>query len=159
MNSRRPFKIFFSLAAGLLLQAQIPGPPVVSAEPAPAVVAHRGSTAEIPLRLAIRSGYHINSNTPAEDYLIPTLLSWNEAAGLAPRGVTYPKSESVKYEFAEKPLLVYSGAVTVTTRFAVAADATPGPQTLSGKLRYQACTDRMCLPPRTLNVSASIKVE
>lgn len=140
------------------LPAQTAGAHVVSAEPPQDVAARRGSEAQVALKLAVRNGYHINSNTPSEEYLIPTVLSW-ESAPLAVRGVTYPKGESVQYEFSAKPLLVYSGAVTVMSRFAVPRDATPGTTTLKGKLRYQACTEKMCLAPRTLDISVPVKIE
>jgi thiol:disulfide interchange protein DsbD len=138
--------------------AQMPGPHVVSVEPLPALKARRGAEVEVPLRLVIRGGYHINSNEPAEDYLIPTALTWVEGP-FTPRGVTYPKAESVKYEFSSKPLLVYSGAITLRSRLLVAGSASPGATTLTGKFRYQACNDKACLPPRTLDVSVPITIE
>ncbi len=131
---------------------------MVSAEPPQGVTARRGSEAEVALKLVVRNGYHINSNSPSEDYLIPTVLNW-DSAPLAVRGITYPKAESVQYEFSAKPLLVYSGAVIVVSRFAVPQSATSGTAALKGKLRYQACTDKMCLAPRTLDISVPIKIE
>ena len=153
--------LFCSLLLLIALRANAKptgGAHVVAVETPQSVKAKPGSTIEVPLRLIIRGGYHINSNAPAEDYLIPTALTW-ESSVLTPKGVAFPKAGSVKYEFTEKPLLVFSGLVTVVTRFTVAADAAHGPLTLSGKLRYQACTDKMCLAPRTLPVSVPVTVE
>ncbi len=138
--------------------AQIPFGQVVSVEPSPALTLKRGAQLDLPLRLIIRGGYHINSNSPAEDYLIPTALSWNPGP-LTVKSVAYPKAEAVKYEFSSQPLLVFSGAITVTTRFAVSPDAAPGEARLAGKLRYQACNEKMCLPPKTLDVSAPVRVQ
>jgi hypothetical protein len=149
---------FLALAA-IPLFGQGPATQFVSAEPTPSVTAKRGATVEIPLKLTIRQGYHINSNTPAEDYLIPTVLSWDSNQALTAKGVTYPKGEAVKYDFSEKPLQVYSGAITLVSRFAVPGDAPLGPAALRGKFRYQACNDKMCFPPRTLPVSISIAVQ
>lgn len=155
--------LFSSLAAALLLAlpagAQQAAPHFVQAEAPQMLAAKRGASVEVPLKLMVRRGYHINSNVPAEDYLIPTLLRWEPGGPLAPQGVAYPKGESVRYEFAEKPLVVYSGTVTVTSRFRVAADTPAGVTNLKGKLRYQACTDNLCLPPRTLDVSVAVRVE
>ena len=131
---------------------------MVSAQVAAGLTGKRGATLEVPLKVTVRPGYHINSNKPAEDYLIPTVVNW-EADQVTLQGVTYPKAESVRYEFAEKPLLVYSGTVTIVSRLNVSSSATAGPATLNGKLRYQACTDKMCLAPRTLDVSLPIKIE
>ncbi len=156
--------LFYKIAAGLLLSlpvyliAQTGGAHVVSVAPPQGLAARRGSEAQVPLRLVIRSGYHINSNTPAEEYLIPTALNW-ESAPLTVLGVSFPKAESVQYEFSEKPLLVYSGVVTVVSRFAIPSGASSGTTTLKGKLRYQACTDKMCLAPRTLDITIPVRIE
>ena len=151
------------MAAGLLwvplpLEAQAAGTHVVSVEPPQGLAVRRGTEFQVPLKLVIRNGYHINSNTPSEDYLIPTALQW-DTSPIAVRGVTYPKAESVRYEYSPSPLLVYSGTVTVVSRFAAPGDATRGQTTLKGKLRYQACTDKMCLAPRTLEFNAPVKIE
>jgi hypothetical protein len=121
-------------------------------------VAKRGAQTEIPVRFTIRPGHHINSNQPAEDYLIPTVLNWTPGP-LEAKGVAYPKPESVKYEFSEKPLLVWSGTIMVRTKFAVAAGTPPGTVKLSGKLRYQACNDKACFPPKTLEVTVPVTVQ
>ena len=147
-----------AVLSAAVLRAQAPAPHVVSAQPPPGLVARRGASLQAPLKLVIRSGYHINSNKPAEEYLIPTVLSW-AVEPFTLQGVAYPKPETVKYEFSTQPLLVYSGAIEVVSRFAVPVSATSGPLTLAGKLRYQACTDKMCLPPRTLDVIVPIKIE
>jgi hypothetical protein len=148
--------LLFALVAAAPGWAQAPH--VVSIEPPAPFKARRGGEVEVPLRLMIRGGYHINSSKPAEDYLIPTLLTWAEAP-LSARGITYPKAESVKYDFSTKPLLVYSGTVAVVSRFQVPAGTAPGEVRLAGKLRYQACNDKSCLPPRTLDVAVSVNVE
>ena len=148
-----------ALAAGALaLPAQTSAPHVVSATPPPDLAARAGADVQVPLRITIRAGYHINSDKPADEYLIPTALTWSPGS-LALKGVAYPKAESVKYEFSEQPLLVFSGTVTLNSRFSVAAGAPKGPLSLAGKVRYQACNDKMCLPPRTLDVSVPLRIE
>jgi len=110
------------------------------------------------LRFTIRPGHHVNSNQPAEEYLIPTALTWTPGP-LSLKGVSYPRAESVKYEFSEKPLLVWSGTITITSRFAVAPDAPAGTTRLAGKLRYQACNDKACFPPKTLEMTVPVTIQ
>ena len=116
-----------------------------------------GSTVEAKLVLQLREGYHVNSNTPAEDYLIPLKLTWN-AGPLSPVEVIFPKPRLEKYQFSEKPLSVFSGTFEVTARFKVAATATSGYAAMTGKLRYQACTDRMCLTPKNMDISIPLEI-
>jgi hypothetical protein len=111
----------------------------------------RGERAEIRLVVEIKAGYHINSHAPMEAHLIPLRLSW-ETRPFRILEVQYPKPSLEKYDFAEKPLSVFSGPVTIVTRLEAPPEAPRGPGILLGTLRYQACTDKLCLPPRTLQV-------
>ena len=116
-----------------------------------------GAVAEAKLTVQLRSGYHCNSNTPADDYLIPLKLTWSPGA-LEASQVIYPKPQLEKYSFSDKPVSVYTGEFVIVTKFKVASPASQGPAFLSGKLRYQACTDRLCLPPKTVDVSLAVEV-
>ena len=121
------------------------------------VVAKPGATVDSVLPVELRPGYHVNSNTPSEDYLIPLRLSWNPGV-LEAAGSTFPAPKLEKYRFSDKPLSVFTGDFQIVTRFKAAANAPPGPATLTGKLRYQACNDSMCLPPKTLDVSLQVEI-
>ncbi len=126
-------------------------------EPGAVVKAKAGSTVEAKVSLQLRQGYHVNSNTPSDDYLIPLKLTWNPGP-LEAAGVGYPKPLMEKYSFSQKPLSVFSGSFELTTKFKVPATASVGPTSVSGKLRYQACNDSMCLPPKNLDVVLQVDV-
>jgi hypothetical protein len=63
-----------------------------------------------------------------------------------------------KYSFSPTPLSVFSGTFVITSKFKVAPTAAPGPMAVNGKLRYQACNDRECLAPQTLDVALQVNV-
>lgn len=130
---------------------------VLTIAPPAKVTAKAGATVEINVTAQLRNGYHCNSNTPSEDYLIPLKLTWTPGP-LEPAEVVYPKAHMEKYSFSDVPLSVYTGDFVIATKFKVAASANPGTAFLSGKLRYQACNDRMCLPPKTIDVSVPVDV-
>jgi len=113
--------------------------------------------ADSALPLELRPGYHVNSNTPSDEYLIPLRLTWNPGP-LAASGFTFPQPRMEKYSFSEKPLSVFTGDFQIVTHFKASANAAPGPATLTGKLRYQACNNSMCLPPKTLDVSLQVEI-
>ena len=54
----------------------------------------------------VQPGFHVNSDTPTYDYLIPLKLTWTSTGALTPGAVTYPKPSLEKYAFSEKPLSV-----------------------------------------------------
>jgi hypothetical protein len=130
---------------------------VLTVGPPERVTAKIGSTAQVKVSLQLREGYHCNSNKPSDEYLIPLKLTW--AAGpLESPEVSYPAPQMEKYSFSDKPLSVYTGSFELVTKFKVSASATPGQAFLTGKIRYQACTDRMCLQPKNIDVSVPIDI-
>ena len=147
-------------ACGLSLAAaagfgQFAGFSAASIEPAPAVALTPGAAVEVPVSVRIRKGYHINSNQPLEDYLIPTKLSW-DAAPLVVVSIDYPQAEEIRPSFSAKPLAVYSSRIVIRTRFQAPAAET-GLSELRGKFRFQACDDKSCLPPQTIDFSTPVR--
>ena len=128
--------------------AQFKALEVASVLPSAPVAVEAGKAVTVPLSIRIRRGYHINSETPAESYLIPTKLTW-DAPGFKTAAIKYPQAEIVTYDFSDKPLSVYSGTIQITSTLTAPAEIPAGLTELSGKFRYQACNDKACLPPRT----------
>ena len=123
------------------------------------VAGARGAAVEVKIPVTVDAGFHVNSDHPSEDYLIPLKLSWTSLGALEGGGVVYPPAKSEKYEFADKPLSVFSGAFTLTANFKVSAKAPSGPGVATGKLRYQACSSNTCFPPKTVDVSVTYQVQ
>ena len=114
---------------------------------------------QVKIPVTVHAGYHVNSNTPSEEYLIPLKLTWKSAGALEGGQVTYPKPSMEKYEFSEKPLSVYTGSFELIANFKVAANAPAGPGAAVGQLRYQACNDRACFPPKNVEVTIPYQVQ
>lgn len=108
-----------------------------------------GKHAVLELRFRVLPGYHVNSHTPKSQFLIPTALTLQTANGVKADALQYPAGSL--YSFAFDPttkLDVYAGDFLVK----VPVVAAPGDHTLDGTLRYQACDNASCYPPRTLPV-------
>jgi hypothetical protein len=144
------------LAVAVGLWAQAGAILTVVAPPRSAVT--RSSDAGIKLSVRLRSGYHVNSSTPADEYLIPLGLTWNPSP-LEVREIVYPKPRMESYSFSSKPLSVYTGDFEILTRFKVPAQAPVGASVVTGRLRYQACTSSACLPPRTVEVRLPVDIQ
>jgi DsbC/DsbD-like thiol-disulfide interchange protein len=122
------------------------------------VAGKRNAAVQAKIPVAVRPGFHVNSNAPTEEYLIPLKLTWTAAGALESGSVTYPKPSMEKYEFAEKPLSVFTGDFELVANFKVAANAPAGPGAAVGKLHYQACNDRACFPPKTVEVTVPYQI-
>jgi thiol:disulfide interchange protein DsbD len=130
---------------------------VVKLTPLETVSAKIGTTVKVALSLQVDEGYHVNSNTPADEFLIPLKLTWSPGP-LQSEAVSFPKPQLEKLQFSQKPVSVFKGTFEIATRFKVPADAKPGQGIVTGKLHYQACNDRMCLTPKTVDVSVPVEI-
>jgi hypothetical protein len=109
-----------------------------------------GKPAVVELRFRVDEGFHVNSHTPASDMLIPTVLKLDDVAGVKVSEQEYPKGSV--FHIGDDALDVYQGEFRVRLRVVVPK----GQSTLTGGLRYQACDNAACFPPRTLAVKAAI---
>lgn len=128
----------------------------VSVLPPTQLVAHPGSLVSEQTRVSVEPGFHVNSDKPADEYVIPLKLTWADGS-LRPQSITYPKPEAIKV--GTETLTVFTGDFTIETRFSVLPHAQPGASTLTGKLRYQACNNQMCLRPATVDVRVPVLIQ
>ena len=156
-NLRRPL---FTALLCLPLLAQSSG--YLSVAEAPKVSGKRNETVQAKIPVTVKSGYHVNSNTPSDELLIPLKLTWKSTGSLEAGTITYPKPTVQRFEFQlpkEKPLSVYVGNFEVLANFKVAANAPAGPGMAVGQLRYQACSDKACYPPKNAEVTIPYQVQ
>jgi Disulphide bond corrector protein DsbC len=152
--------LFFVALAALPSAPQVPsGRDVVS----PSAYASldpvaRGSSFQLAVVLKIRPGFHINAREKSEDYLIATDLKADVPAGFKTGEVSYPKGKLRPFTFSKKPLNVYEDTVILRLPLTALPTAPLGAQHIPLKLRYQACSTEICLPPVTLDVDASFTV-
>jgi hypothetical protein len=107
-----------------------------------------GATAAVTLLATIKEGFHINSNKPVQEYLIPTRVELLEAPLFAVEKADFPPGELKAFGFAaDEKLSVYEGTVRVPLTLRPKPDAPVGSHNLRLAFHYQACNDRFCLRP------------
>jgi len=122
------------------------------------VTLKHGGAADVKITATLNEGFHANSHTPSDESLIPLKLTW-EPGPLVAKDVVYPKPKMEKYSFSPDPLSVVSGSFDITTKFATAPSAAAGMSVVTGKLRYQACSDRACFPPKTVEIKLPVNIQ
>jgi len=120
--------------------------------------AARGSSFQFAVVMKIRPGFHVNAREKSENYLIATDLKSELPASFKAGEVTYPKGKLEKFAFSKIPLNVYQDTVTLFMPVTALASAPLGEQHIPLKLRYQACSSEICLPPVTLTLDAVVNV-
>ena len=123
------------------------------------VVGKRNDAVQTHIPVTIQAGFHVNSNTPSEDYLIPLKVTWTSLGALEGAQVTFPKPSMEKFDFSDKPLSVYMGSIELTASFKVSAKAAAGPGIAVGKLMYQACSTKACYKPTTVEIDVPYQVQ
>ena len=133
--------------------------PSVTQSPAPLNTVIRGKATNVELRFHIGSGFHINSNKPAAEYLIPTTLKLDVPTDIVVGKITYPAGEEMSFAFApDEKLSVYTGEFNLLVQVRPLASMLPGKYEIRGRLRYQACDKAACYPPKQLPVDFEVKV-
>ena len=101
---------------------------------------------KVTVSVDVADGWHLNSEKPLQDYLIPTKLSLAKGQPLAK--VEYPEAVIRKLGFQRSELSLLEGSVQLTGDL---PDAVAGAVTTDIELQLQACSDEICLAPETLS--------
>jgi len=110
-----------------------------------------GTEQIVELRFRVDEGYHINSHKPMDDLLIPTTLKF-ELGPVKVVHMDYPQGEIIKLLGNGEGLDVYQGEFKVQVKLV----APRGFSTMTGTVKYQACDNEACFPPKTLAVKIAV---
>jgi len=115
------------------------------------VPAHKSTRVELHFRIA--PGLHINSHNPSDKFLIPTELKLPADSGVKLEDAKYPAGAAFALPAdPDTKLNVYTGEFSIDARVI----AEPGDHLVQAKLRYQACDQSQCMPPRTITVPIDV---
>ena len=161
--TRRQLGLIGLVALACLLGAMAPA----SSQPAPVVrvvgmerlSVAPGASQDTEIRITVVEGFHVQANPAANEFLIPLKLEFESRDGFEVTDIRYPPGEPYRLQGADEDLLVYGGTFAVPVTVRASADAREEAVTARGRLRYQACDDRICLAPATLHFDLKARVE
>jgi thiol:disulfide interchange protein len=140
--------------------AQLAGPPAATV--APLVEndqgVHAGTTIRAALQVSLPEGLHVQSNHPRDPTLIPTVLSINAPVGVSPVELVFPAPIDLKQAGVDQPLAVFEREFAIGVRLNLAKTIRTGALVVPARLRYQACNDTTCFPPRYVDVQWNFRV-
>jgi acetylornithine deacetylase/succinyl-diaminopimelate desuccinylase-like protein len=120
-------------------------------------VARRGATTTGTVVLDIPKELHVNSSRPKSEYAIPTTVRIS-GDGVRVGAITYPLGENRKFQFSEELINVYEGTVFFWFNVTVPPNYRGKSVELKAVVRYQACTNEVCYPPRNKEVTINARV-
>ena len=118
----------------------------------------RGGSVKGTVTLSIPGGLHVNSNRPNSQYAIPTSVKVS-ATGAKTGAVAYPRGKNRKFQFSEDTLNVYEGTVSFSFNLTVPAGFKGDVVKVRAVVRYQACTEEVCYPPKSKEVTLTARVK
>ncbi len=144
---KRALAVLLGLGLAATLYAAAPDPATLltaEAAVAPAAEPGRGT---LSIRAKLASGWHVNSHTPSEEYLIPTTVALTPTAGVKFGEPRFPEGRMEKFSFSEAALSVYAQEFSIEVPVEWSGAAVPA---LLGSVEYQACNDTQCLAPASV---------
>lgn len=141
-------------AAAALAQSS----PSLSVAPLGTVTVTRGKTALLRFELHVNHGFHVNSHTPGDELLVPTTLHFDMPQGFLITSLRYPAGEQFSLPMLTQKLNVYTGAFVVSGELHAPASASAGLQHVRGEVKYQACDNRQCFPPKSTSFDFNVQV-
>src|SRR5688572_6303124 len=153
-----------ALVAALLggvLSAQAPRtrPGVAELAVMPAALAVQpGGSARLAINVRLPEGFHMNSDKPREENLLPITVSMEAVPAVAGATAAFPESLDLKQEGAALPLRVFEREFAIGLQINVTADAAAGAHKLPLRVRYQACDEKQCYLPVTAPLELNLSV-
>lgn len=118
--------------------------------------AEPGNSYTAALIIDISSGWHINTDSPYQDWLIPAEIQFDPVDGITVSSLSYPKGHDVF--LGEEKMSVFSKKTIVFFDLSVDGSLAPGDYSLPLHFTYQPCDDRECRAPQTIDLTLPIKV-
>jgi len=110
------------------------------------------------LKVKIDPEWHINSNKPNEDFLIPSDVSIISNDGFLLSQKIFPKAKELKFDFSDVPVSVFENEFEIPLVVRVPDNLNEGNYKFEVEFSYQACNNQTCLPPDKDKVPVEIGV-
>jgi thiol:disulfide interchange protein len=132
---------------------------VVTLSPVVSVASARpGDRVRLALQVAIPAGLHLQSDKPRDPTLIGARIWIDPASGVEILEVVFPQPRDLPLEGYAEPLSVFEREAIIGVDVALPSTAPTGDFRIAARFRYQACDDRVCFRPRTLETSWTVRV-
>lgn len=129
-----------------LLQAQFRREPPLKLKFVPASSAKAGEMIQTKVEVEINKGFHIFSEKPEIEGVKPSLLLLEESKAFTVDKIEFPKPVEVYSDVFQKKLNFYRDKVSITVFLKLNAGIS-SEIPVNGTLQFQACSDKLCLPP------------
>jgi thioredoxin:protein disulfide reductase len=152
--SLRHFVSLFALVLSLAPSVFAQGPDVSYTFVTETASVAPGTTVRAVVTFNLGDNWHVNAHKPLDQFLIPTAVTLDDHVAVSVESTIYP--EHTLFNVAGDDLAVYEHEFSIGMVLEISEDAPAGELSLPGTLRFQACNDKMCMPPDNLDLNFSL---
>src|ERR1035437_5514969 len=99
------------------------------------------------ININIKDGWHLNSNKPLDEYMIPTSVKLMDTSGIRIVNIEYPPAMIAKLQFSDSELSLYEGMITIKVNLKSNYVLIKDKKKVEFELEYQSCNNQTCLFP------------
>jgi len=112
----------------------------------------------VAVKVKIEHGWHINSNAPNDEFLIPTSFDLLSDKNFEITKIQYPAPIILDMSFSDEPASVFEGEFFIGVIIDIPEDLKLGDHQIPVELYYQACNDQTCEPPDSVKTTLEISI-
>lgn len=117
-----------------------------------------GATTRFAVVLEVEQGWHINANPAGPEFAIPTTVKVKAKHGTEAGSIDFPTGHPLDIADLDEPFQVYEGRVVLFGSLTVPETAARQTEEVTVEVKFQACNDQQCLPPKTAKLTGKIPV-
>jgi len=119
---------------------------------------HAGDTYPVLFHIKVATPWYIHGPRDEGQGLIPTRFSVNDSENIKIEQIRFPDPERKKFEYTSDAIEVYSGEIFIHASIVVDQKVPVQEHVLEANLFYQACSSKICLPPKNISINVKIPV-
>ncbi len=119
----------------------------------------KGENFKILLEMNIEDGWHINSNKPLDEYVIPTEVKVDIINGVDIKNIIYPEPKIIVLESLGGKTSTFEGITQIEINGIIDSEYRYDNIEFLIDVTYQGCNDEMCLAPITKSISMVTKIK
>jgi hypothetical protein len=108
--------------------------------------------------VAIKDGWHINTNQIAEDWQVPTELTIASKQGVTIAKLGYSRGRATQLPGIQRPMTLYEKSAEIRGILAIPAESAGKPDDLQFLVKYQACNAKGCQPPARVKLTGRVQI-
>jgi thiol:disulfide interchange protein DsbD len=116
-----------------------------------------GDELRLAIRIDVKTGWHINSDNPGDEFSLPTTVKFLLPDGWPVPVVSFPDGQALNFDFADGPIEVWEDEVVILAGLVVPDDAA-GDLRLRVAVTAQACNNTQCLAPEEVRTGIDVTV-